>query len=226
MICPICNAEFSDDLEICPVCGRSASKNERLYQTAMNLMNRCHTALGYRGIAAVFDEISDYQDAQEKAEECLARTSQLANTVDAAEVKTSPVESPSETRRRSRKTASIVGVVICMALLLSIAATIGNTYRMKKVLVREWYALDDSIIKVLDIRDEEIEYRLETGISWLDTTVATFDWKPGFGNKIKVKLVGDYSTYRIKLNNEGTILTVYPAITSPDSYETWYYIDD
>ena len=226
MICPNCNTEFSDDLEICPVCGWSASKSERLYQTAMNLMNRCHTTLGYRGIAVVLNEISDYQDAREKAEECLARTSQLANTVDATEVKTNPVESFSENRQRSRKTASIVGIAICIALLLSIAVTIGNTYRIKKVLVREWYALDDSIIKVLDIRDEEMEYRLETGISWLNTTVATFDWKPGFGNEIKIKLVGEYSTYRIKLNDEGNVLIVYPAITSPDSYETWYYIDD
>ena len=97
---------------------------------------------------------------------------------------------------------------------------------LKKDLVRDWKALDESIIKVLDISDDTIDYRLETGYAWMDTSVAKYDWKPVSGNQIEITRFGDHKEiFTIEFNKDKTALTISPAITSSDKKETWYYID-
>ena len=101
-----------------------------------------------------------------------------------------------------------------------------NQANLKKALVNEWYDVDGSIIKVLDIDDDEMEYRLETGYRWMDTSLGTYDWKPVSGNKIKIKRFGDkYETFTVELNDDKDVLKISPAITSTDSSETWYHLD-
>ncbi|MEG1525887.1 MAG: hypothetical protein RR475_12885, partial [Clostridia bacterium] len=97
---------------------------------------------------------------------------------------------------------------------------------LKKAIVKEWYDTDGTIIKVLEIDDDEIEYRLETGYSWMGTTLGSYDWKVISGNKIKINRFADDSTiFTIELNEDKNILKVTPAITSTDASETWYHID-
>jgi uncharacterized Zn finger protein (UPF0148 family) len=116
-------------------------------------------------------------------------------------------------------------VIVCVAAIGFIVNGI-NQANLKKKLVKEWYALDGSIIKVLDIDDDEMEYRLETGYQWMNTSLGTYDWKPVSGNKIKIKQFGDkYKTYTIELNEDKDMLKISPAITSTDSSETWYHVD-
>lgn len=115
--------------------------------------------------------------------------------------------------------------IVCVIAIFYIVNGI-NQANLKKALVKEWYDADDSIIKVLDIDDNEMEYRLETGYRWLDTSLGTYEWKPISGNKIKIKRFGDkYETFTVELNDDKDVLKISPAITSTDSSETWYHID-
>ena len=71
-----------------------------------------------------------------------------------------------------------------------------------------------------------MEYRLETGYRWMDTSLGTYEWKPISGNKIKIKRFGDkFETFTVELNDDKDVLKISPAITSTDSSETWYHID-
>lgn len=131
----------------------------------------------------------------------------------------------SQQKKSSKKAVGIVAACLCIVTVFLVVNGIGKA-NLKKALVKEWYALEDSIIKVLDIEDDEIEYRLETGYSWLDTSLGSYDWKVVSSNKIKVNRFGDkYETYTIELNDEQTVLKISPAFTSVDDSETWYYID-
>lgn len=118
-----------------------------------------------------------------------------------------------------------IAAVICVIVVAFIINGV-NKANLKKELVKKWYDVDGSIIKVLDIDEDKIEYRLETGYSWLDTSLGTYEWKPISGNKIKIKRFNDkYETYTIELNDDKDVLKISPAITSTDSSETWYHID-
>ena len=128
-------------------------------------------------------------------------------------------------KKFSKKVVGIVAACLCIVAVFLVVNGIGKA-NLKKALVKEWYALDDPIIKVLDIENDEIEYRLETGYSWLDTSLGSYDWKVISSNKIKVNRFRDeYEIYTIELNSEQNILTIYPAFTSTNDSETWYYID-
>ncbi len=118
-----------------------------------------------------------------------------------------------------------LGILLCCAVIFLIISSIGKA-NLKNAIVKEWYDTDGSIIKVLEIDDDEIEYRLETGYSWMDTSLGSYDWKVVSGNKIKIKMYGDeFTTFTIELNDDKDVLKVAPAITSTDSSETWYHID-
>lgn len=118
-----------------------------------------------------------------------------------------------------------IAAIVCVFAVVLIANSVVKA-NLKKALVKEWYDVDGSIIKVLDIDDDEMEYRLETSYRWMDTSLGTYDWKPVSGNKIKIKRFGDkYETFTIELNDDKNVLKISPAITSTDSSETWYHID-
>ena len=53
-------------------------------------------------------------------------------------------------------------------------------------------------------------------------TAAVFDWKPAFGNKVKIRLGG---TYRVQFNKDKDVMTLYPALTEASAFETWYHIE-
>lgn len=73
---------------------------------------------------------------------------------------------------------------------------------------------------------KEVEYRLETGYAWMDTSLATYDYKVISGNKIKVLRYGDdWETFSIEFNDEKTIMITTPALTSTDAREVWVNLD-
>ena len=134
----------------------------------------------------------------------------------------------SEPVRPAKKTGKKVWIgvvgVACIIAAIFIINFIGMQ-NLKKTLVREWCAAEDSIIKVLDIKDDKMEYRLETGHSWMDTSLGIFDWKPISRNKIKIKRFSEYETFTIEFNDNKDMLIISPAVTNSDDSETWYYID-
>lgn len=76
--------------------------------------------------------------------------------------------------------------IIIIAVISFIVVLEISKANLRKDLVRDWKALDESIIKVLDISDNKIDYRLETGYTWMDTSVAKYNWKPVSGNQIEI----------------------------------------
>lgn len=119
-----------------------------------------------------------------------------------------------------------IGVVALLAIVFFVVNEMGKA-SLKKELLRDWMDIDDGIIKVLDFSDNKVEYRLETGYSWMDMTVGKYDYKVVSKNKIKINMFGDkYETYTIEFNDDKNMITVTPAITSVDSKENWFNLDD
>lgn len=119
----------------------------------------------------------------------------------------------------------VIAVVVCIVVIFFIVNTM-NKATLKQELVKEWYDTDGSIIKVLDIDDDKIEYRIETGYLWMDTSLGTYDWKPAGKNKIKIQRFNDsYETFTIEFDDDKTSFMIRPAITSVDDNERWYHLD-
>lgn len=122
----------------------------------------------------------------------------------------------------------VIGVISVLAIFVIVNSI--QALNLKKELMRDWYKVEgeggSSILCILDFSDKEIEYRLETGYAWLDTTVATYDYKVFGKNKIKVLRYGDeWETITIEFNEEKSVMTVSPALTSVDDTEIWVNID-
>jgi uncharacterized membrane protein (Fun14 family) len=130
--------------------------------------------------------------------------------------------------QKKKKSLKVIGIVVAVVVILIAVFTVKEVQKanLKKELLRDWMYLEDKIIKVLDFSDDKIIYRIETGYSWIDTTIATCDYKVVSGNKIKIKRYGnDYITYSIKFNDNKKMLIVTPAITSTDAKEYWFNFD-
>lgn len=119
-----------------------------------------------------------------------------------------------------------IGALVMVACIIFVVAA-AQVSNLKKQLIREWYAPTDSILMVLEFDDDQAEYRLETGYGWMDTTVFREPYKVVSGNSFQIKRFGDgWETYKVTFNDDKTIMTVTPAITSTDPSEKWYDIGD
>lgn len=132
-------------------------------------------------------------------------------------------ENEIEKKKRSHNMVHLFsGIAVLVIIIVVILSVQGSN--LKKELQKEWLDTDGSIIKVLEFTDDEVEYRLETSYSWMDTTLFNEKYKVVSGNKIKVQMFGDeWETYTIVFNDEKTVMTISPAMTSPDDSEKWYY---
>lgn len=131
--------------------------------------------------------------------------------------------------KHKKKIISAVGVIIAIFLVVFVVNSI-QALNLKKQLMRDWEKVEGEkgsyIICILDFSDDEIEYRVETGYRWMDTTIATYDFKVVSGNKIRVNRFGnDWETVEIEFNDDKTMMTVTPALTSVDDEEQWFHLD-
>ena len=143
----------------------------------------------------------------------------------ASQKETENIENDTPKKKLSKGTLCILGGVAILAAIVMVVLSVqkGN---LKKELQKEWWDTDGTILKVLEFSDDEVEYRLETGYSWMNTTLFTEEYKVISGNKIKVQMFGDdWETYTIEFNDDKTIMTISPAMTSTDDSENWYYLD-
>ncbi len=128
-----------------------------------------------------------------------------------------------KTKKNKKTIFSIVLVVAIICGIFVAYNEIGKA-NLKKNLKKEWSRIESYITLVLDFDDDEIDYNFESGIAWLDSTIATYDYKVISSNKIKVKHKGyNYeTTVTIEFNDDKTMMTMTPAITSTDSSENWF----
>lgn len=131
-------------------------------------------------------------------------------------------------KNKKKIIVGVIGIFSVLAILFIINSVQASN--LKKELMRDWYKVEgegsSSILCILDFSDNEVEYRLETGYAWMDTTIATYDYKVISGNKIKALRYGDdWETFTIKFNDEKSVMTVSPALTGIEETEVWVNID-
>ena len=129
-----------------------------------------------------------------------------------------------------KKIIGIAAAAVIIVLIVLFAVNTVQRTNLKKELLRDWCKVegekDSYILCVLDFSEKEVEYRLETGYAWMDTSLATYDYKVISGNKIKVLRYGDdWETFAIEFNDEKTIMITTPALTSTDAREVWVNLD-
>ena len=127
---------------------------------------------------------------------------------------------------KKKEIASLI-VAVRGVLAIVFIVNFAQILSLKKELRWGWSKIEGEggsyILCILDFSDDEIEYRIETGYSLLDTTIATYDYKVVSGNKIKVSRYGNkWETVTVKFNKDKTVMTVTPALTSTDNIELWY----
>lgn len=123
---------------------------------------------------------------------------------------------------------SLTGVVTVLLILFIVNSVQASN--LKKELKRDWYRVEGEdgayILCILDFSDDEIEYRLETGYKWMDTTIANYDYKVISGNKIKVlRYMNKWETINVEFNDDKSVMKVSPALTSIDNTELWINLD-
>ena len=112
--------------------------------------------------------------------------------------------------------------ILILTLLFTIGFNIGK-YNLSRELLRDWSRVETgtsgSIYTIeLDFSKNKIEYNFISTYSWLNNTLATYEYKIVSPNKIKIK----DETYTIKFGSSKTTMTITPALTSIDDSETWY----
>ena len=120
----------------------------------------------------------------------------------------------------------ILSIIIVIAIILGINLVKANALK-RTIMSSSWTQIkgDGSgthINKILEFSSKEITYRIETGFPWLDTTMATYDYKVLSNKKIQVNMLGYLEKCKVKLSNDNTIMTIIPALTSTEPYEVWY----
>lgn len=138
-------------------------------------------------------------------------------------------KAPNSSHRNKKIIILVLVIVIAIMLVLWIVNFV-QALNLKKELMRDWYNVEGEegsyILCVLDFSDNEIEYRVETSFAWMDTTIATYDYKVVSGNKIKVLRYGDdWETITVEFSDDKRAMTVSPALTSVDKIEVWFNVD-
>lgn len=127
-----------------------------------------------------------------------------------------------EKKSLSKRLWAILGAVALVAVLVFTIYAVQTT-SLKEILMKEWYDADGTILKVLEFDDDEAEYRLETGYTWMDTSLFREKYKVVSGDTFRIQRFGDkWETYKVEFNDDKTVMTVSPAITSVDASEKWY----
>lgn len=149
---------------------------------------------------------------------------QSQETVIYASQKTEEAVPPPTTEKKpfTKKLVCILGAVALIFVIVLIVTGVQKS-NLQKDLQKEWMDTDGTILRVLEFDDGKVEYRLETGYAWMDTTLFKGKYKVVSGKKVKIDSFGSgYQTYTVKFNDEKSVMTIMPAVTSADSSEKWY----
>lgn len=136
------------------------------------------------------------------------------------------VQAPTSKAVRPRKIPKVVWVVVAVVLVAIVAfVAVGESGKssLKNDLTRTWYASDNSIIKVLEVDDSTMTYRLETGYSRLDSTIGSWKWRPTGPDSFEIDFSnsGNWTKHRVEFSSNKEGIVVKPALTSTDESEIW-----
>lgn len=138
------------------------------------------------------------------------------------ETKKSKVDIGAATSKLKGKPAILAAVAVAAILVVFLILGAVGKSSLKADLTRTWHATDGTILQVLEVSDDEMEYSLQTGYSWLDSSLATWEWKPVSSTSFKVKIAGEtWVTHEVEFSDDGDAMIVRPALTSSDASEVW-----
>lgn len=140
---------------------------------------------------------------------------------------------PNETQLKpqSKMTAKkkiIVIVAVCLIAILGVFFIINEIGKanFKKQLMRDWQSVEVEgttyYTRELDFSDDEIEYNFDS--FYVDDTIATYNYSVISRNKFKID--DEDTIYTVEFNDDKTMMTITPALTSADSSENWFHFDD
>ncbi len=141
-------------------------------------------------------------------------------------------ETISQTKKsilKSRTAKIIIAAVLIAAIAIFTWQLIGRN-DLKAQLLRDWERVqttDDGTYYrlVLDFSDNKINYDFESGISWLDNTLATFDYEVIAPNMIKTTTSDFTQIITVEFSEDQSAMTMTPSMTGADSSEIWFNID-
>lgn len=112
-------------------------------------------------------------------------------------------------------------IVIIIVLVYSIVFNIGKS-NLSNELIKDWSSVETgdsgTLYNVeLEFSKDKIDYNFISSYAFLNNTFKTFEYKVVSPSKIKDK------TYKIEFNEDKTMMTITPALTSTDDSEDWYY---
>lgn len=141
------------------------------------------------------------------------------------------VNPPSILQPRKKKgiiLAVVIAITVAIAAVVAflVIQNIGKS-ELQNQLLQDWNRVEESdgtyYTLILDFSENEIEYNFESPYAWLNTTLSTMEYEVISPNKIKIL---DYDrVIEIEFNENKTMMTCTPAITSTDSSESWYNLD-
>lgn len=113
-------------------------------------------------------------------------------------------------------------VVIVAIIIFLIIFNMGKS-NLSSNLLRDWTRVEtgdsgSTYELELDFSKDKIEYNFISGYSWLNSTIADYEYKVISPSKIKIK----DKTYKIEFNDDKTMMTITPALTSTDDSENWF----
>lgn len=135
----------------------------------------------------------------------------------------------SESEAKPRGTKKNIAIIAACAVLVVGVWLIVNQARkanLREQLMRDWSRVENSngtyYTLELDFSDDSIEYNFDS--YFIDRTIETYSYEVISGNRIRID---DRDTlYTIEFNDDKTMMTITPAITSSDASENWFHHDD
>ncbi len=160
----------------------------------------------------------------EETEAAPAETLAATTAEETAEMATEmPVEAPVVKSKKKGKAiiAVVIGIVVILCAWLAISL-IGKA-SLHKQLMRDWERTESTdglyYTLQLDFSEDEIGYNFDS--LYYDDQLATFNYQVVSGNKFKID--GRDDVFKVEFNDDKTMMTITPALTSTDASENWFY---
>lgn len=131
-------------------------------------------------------------------------------------------------KKLTGKAKAVIIVAVCLFVAIGALLLVNQIGKasLQKQLMRDWERVesknDSFYTLVLDFSKDEIEYNFDS--FYFDNTLATYKYRIISNNKFKID--DSDTVYTIDFNDDKTMITITPALTSDDSYENWFHFDD
>lgn len=153
------------------------------------------------------------------------------NAPQEATVQYSYIPQPVESQKKSKKGLILAIVIPCAAvftiiviLFASLIGNFGGKAELHEKLLRDWSRVESNdgtyYTLILDFDEDEIEYNFDS--TYVDRTIATYDYEVISGDTIRVEGFGEV---KVKFNDDETMMTFTPSITDTEPSQNWFNFD-